>query len=97
MRLVTSITHLGLNEVGAASERIEAAGIDGVSTQENKHDPYLPLAFAATNTRQLGLRTSIAIAFSRSPMPVAMSPGTFRQRLKDDSPSVSGAEKFANA
>ena len=71
MRLVTSITHLGLNEVGAASKRIEAAGIDGVSTQENKHDPYLPLAVAATNTRQLGLRTSIAIAFSRSPMPVA--------------------------
>ena len=71
MRLVTSITHLDLNEVGAAAKRVEAAGIDGVSTQENKHDPYLPLAIAATNTRRLGLRTSIAIAFSRSPMPVA--------------------------
>ena len=71
MRTVTSVSHHGLNSVGEAARRIEATGIDGISTQENRHDPYLPLAVAATQTRSIGLRTSIAIAFSRSPMPVA--------------------------
>ena len=71
MKLVTSITHLDLNRVGENARRLEASGMDGVTTQENKHDPYLPLAVAATHTNTIGLRTSIAIAFARSPMPVA--------------------------
>jgi probable F420-dependent oxidoreductase len=71
MRVITSITHHDLNDVGQAAARVEALGLDGVSTQENRHDPYLPLAIAATHTHRIDLRTNIAIAFSRSPMPVA--------------------------
>jgi len=71
MRVFTSIAQHGLNAVEAAVRNLEAAGFDGVTTQENKHDPFLPLAIAATSTRRMRLQTSIAIAFSRSPMPVA--------------------------
>ncbi len=71
MRVITSITHHDLNAVGAAAARIEQSGLDGVSTQENRHDPFIPLAIAATHTQKINLRTSVAIAFSRSPMPVA--------------------------
>ena len=41
------------------------------SPQENRQDAFLPLAVAATHTESLELRTSIAIAFSRSPMVAA--------------------------
>ena len=71
MRVSTSITSLALNRVADETTRLEAAGFDVVTTQENRHDPFLPHAIAATATRKLALRTSIAIAFSRSPMPVA--------------------------
>ena len=73
MRLVTSISSSDLNSVAEVSGRIEAAGFDGVSTQDNRHDPFLPLAIAATSTSRLQLSTSVAIAFPRSPMVVAIT------------------------
>lgn len=71
MRVTTSITSYALNQVAGESRRLESLGFDSVSTQENRHDPFLPHAVAATATATLQLRTSIAIAFSRSPMAVA--------------------------
>ena len=38
---------------------------------ENQHDPFLPLAIAATATERVELLTGIAIAFARSPMSAA--------------------------
>ena len=46
-------------------------GYDGLWTAETQHDPYLPLAVAATATRRIKLGTNIATAFSRSPMIIA--------------------------
>ncbi len=71
MRLTTSITGHDLNKVGEIARNLENQGYFGVSTQENRFDPFLPHAIAATSTSTLQLRTSIAIAFSRSPMAVA--------------------------
>ena len=71
MQVITSITGQALKDVGAVANRIESAGYDGVSTQENRFDPFLPLVLAAVQTERLSLRTSIAIAFARSPMAVA--------------------------
>ncbi|MEM9651560.1 MAG: TIGR03617 family F420-dependent LLM class oxidoreductase [Actinomycetota bacterium] len=68
MRVETSLPNADLRTVGPMAAKLEAAGYDGVSTQENRHDPYLPLAVAAVNTTKLGLATSVAIAFPRSPM-----------------------------
>ena len=57
-----------IDEVGRAAESL---GFTGLWTSETKHDSFLPLAVAASSTRALDLGTSIAIAFSRSPMTTA--------------------------
>ncbi len=71
MRIVTTIPQNDLNDIPAAVARIEADGYDGVTTLENRHDPFLPLAVAAVHSTTLGLSTGVAIAFPRSPMAVA--------------------------
>jgi probable F420-dependent oxidoreductase len=58
----------GIDEVGRAAEDL---GFDGLWTSETKHDSFLPLAVAASGTRKLDFGTSVAIAFSRSPMTTA--------------------------
>ena len=71
MKINTGIPAHDLNAVGAAAQAAEANGFSGISTQENRQDPFLPLAVAAAHTSRLELRTSIAIAFARSPMVAA--------------------------
>jgi len=71
MRVMTTIPQHDLHQIPKAVREIEANGYDGVSTLENRHDPFLPLGIAAVNTQKLELSTGIAIAFSRSPMAVA--------------------------
>lgn len=71
MRVMTTIPQDDLSRIPEAVRSIEQKGYDGISTLENRHDPFLPLAVAATNSRTLQLSTGIAIAFSRSPMTVA--------------------------
>ncbi|MCK5923184.1 MAG: LLM class flavin-dependent oxidoreductase, partial [Methylococcales bacterium] len=68
---MTTIPQHDLHQIPKAVREIEANGYDGVSTLENRHDPFLPLGIAAVNTQKLELSTGIAIAFSRSPMTVA--------------------------
>ena len=71
MKVITGIPVQDLKAVGAAAQAAEATGFSGISTQENRQDPFLPLAVAAAHTEDLELRTSIAIAFARSPMVAA--------------------------
>lgn len=68
MKTLTSITGTDLNNIGASVADLEQRGFSGVTTQENRFNPFLPLAVAATQSRTLELRTSVAIAFARSPM-----------------------------
>ncbi len=68
MRVFTSLPQENLQKVGPAAQAIEAAGYTGVTTQENKHDPFLSLAVAGAATKRIELHTSVAIAFARSPM-----------------------------
>ena len=58
----------GIHEVARAAEDL---GFDGLWTSETKHDSFLPLAVAAGGTQRIDLGTSVAIAFSRSPMVAA--------------------------
>jgi probable F420-dependent oxidoreductase len=55
----------GMDEISRAAESL---GFAGLWTSETKHDAFLPLAVAAGGTQEIDLGTSIAIAFSRSPM-----------------------------
>src|SRR6267378_7395152 len=71
MRVFTTLPQENLGKIGLAAQAIEAAGYTGVSTQENKHEPFLSLAVAGAATRRIELHTGVAIAFARSPMAVA--------------------------
>ena len=71
MKIFTTLPQDDLKKVSAAAAAAESAGYDGVMTLENRHDPFLPLAVAATASEHLQLLTSVAIAFPRSPMVVA--------------------------
>jgi probable F420-dependent oxidoreductase len=57
---------------GHAAKEIEALGYDGVWAAETTRDPFLPLAIAASETDHLELGTSIAVAFARNPMNLAV-------------------------
>jgi hypothetical protein len=46
MRVFTTLPQENLTNVGAAAQAIEATGYTGVSTQENRHEPFLSLAVA---------------------------------------------------
>lgn len=71
MRVYTGLPQDDLNSVPKIARAIEEAGYDGVATQENRHNPFLSLAVAATSTSNLDIATSVAIAFARSPMATA--------------------------
>ena len=57
-----------LAQAGTSASKLEAAGYDGVMSIETAHDPFLPLLMAAQETERVELMTSIAVAFSRTPM-----------------------------
>ena len=71
MRVLTSLGTVPLRGAGDRASAAEAAGFDGVTTQENRHDPFLPLGAAALTTERVSLATNVLIAFPRSPMVVA--------------------------
>jgi probable F420-dependent oxidoreductase len=60
----------GIDQTARAAEDL---GFAGLWTSETKHDAFLPLAIAANETREIELGTSVAIAFSRSPMETAQT------------------------
>jgi probable F420-dependent oxidoreductase len=51
----------------------EDAGFDGLWSAEMFHDPFVPLAAAATQTSHIRLGTAIALAFVRSPWVTALA------------------------
>ena len=62
-----------LRKAGESARAAESLGFAGLWTSETKHDAFLPLAIAADETQTIQLGTSVAIAFSRSPMEVAQT------------------------
>ena len=71
MEIFTTLVQSDLRKVPAEIQRIERAGYNGVMTQENRHDPFLPLGVAAVNSERVQLSTGVAISFPRSPMVMA--------------------------
>jgi len=67
---VAMLTH-DLTQIPDYARKVEALGYDCLWSAETQHDPFLPLAVAATCTSQIKLGTSIAVAFPRSPMVLA--------------------------
>ena len=67
---VGMLTH-DLTSIPHYARKVEALGYDCLWSAETQHDPFLPLAVAATVTSRIKLGTSIAVAFPRSPMILA--------------------------
>lgn len=55
------------------AERSRRLGFDGFFTADTAHEPFLPIAAAATRAPGLDYGTSIAVAFPRSPMVTAQT------------------------
>ena len=89
MRVNYRLSSKELSGVAGEAAWAESMGDDGISSSETAHDPFLPLAMAATSTSKVILATSVAIAFPRSPMVTAhtsrdlqdLSQGRFRLGL----------------
>jgi probable F420-dependent oxidoreductase len=71
MLLDIGLPDYNLRAVPEYARKVEALGYDCLWTSETQHDPFLPLAVAATATSSIQLGTSIAVAFPRSPMVIA--------------------------
>src|SRR5262249_36870741 len=59
-------------EIGGQAKELEAADYDGAFGTETAHDAFLPLALAVAATERLEIGTSIAVAFARTPMTMAI-------------------------
>jgi alkanesulfonate monooxygenase SsuD/methylene tetrahydromethanopterin reductase-like flavin-dependent oxidoreductase (luciferase family) len=71
MRLDVGLMTFDLPSVADYARRAEAMGFGAIWSAETRHDPFLPLAVAASATTRIGLGTAIALAFPRSPMILA--------------------------
>jgi len=66
-------TPLHIADFAAGAAKAEDLGIDAVLVEETKDDPYQLLALGAAATSTIGIGTSVAMAFPRSPTITAMS------------------------
>ncbi len=66
-------TPLDIRSFAALAKQAEDLGLDAVLVEETKDDPFQLLALGATTTSRIGLGTSVAMAFPRSPTVTAMS------------------------
>lgn len=72
-------TGLALDRIAKDAQLVEAMGYERLVVEETKDDPFVLLALAAQATSTLGLGTSVAIAFPRSPAITAMSAWTLQK------------------
>ncbi len=72
MEIIASApARMGLGEIGDWAARMERIGFDVIHIAETIHDPFTIAAMALTHTKHLTVRTSMVLAFPRSPMIVA--------------------------
>ncbi|MFN3215707.1 MAG: LLM class flavin-dependent oxidoreductase [Acidimicrobiales bacterium] len=64
---------LPLAEVGAYAGRVEALGFDALHVPETVNDSLVVAALALEHTSTLVVRTSVTVAFVRSPMQLALT------------------------
>lgn len=66
-------TPLRIADFAPLAAKAEELGLDAVLVEETKDDPFQLLALGASTTSRIGLGTSVAMAFPRSPTVTAMS------------------------
>ena len=71
MKIDTQMRDVPFERMGEEALRFERMGFDCAWTFEADHNPFLPLALAASATRRMHVGTNIAVAFARSPFAMA--------------------------
>lgn len=72
MEIVASApAEMGLDEIGDWATRVEGLGFDTIHVSETVHDVFTVAAMALARTTRITVRTSMALAFPRSPMIIA--------------------------
>ena len=71
MKVDAEIAVASPGEAAPLAAKAEEYGFDCLWVNETKHDPFVQLAVAAGSTSRIGLGTSIALAFTRSPTTLA--------------------------
>jgi probable F420-dependent oxidoreductase len=79
MKLDVEVSSDSLVDIGVLSKRAEEYGFDCLWANEIKHDPFVQLALAATETKSINVGTSIALAFTRSPTTLAYAAWDLQQ------------------
>ncbi|HME18115.1 MAG TPA: TIGR03617 family F420-dependent LLM class oxidoreductase [Nitrososphaerales archaeon] len=71
MKIDAEIPADPLSDMPLLSRRAEEYGFDCLWVNETKHDPFVQLALAASQTRAIAVGSSVALAFTRSPTALA--------------------------
>lgn len=61
-----------LSEIPEQARFLDSIGFDGGFSAETTNDPFMPLVLAAEHSEKIDLMTSIAVAFARNPMTLAV-------------------------
>ena len=69
---VDANVYTDMKKTGSHASQLQSVGYDGLRVAELNHDPFLPLAIAAEHTDKIELLTSVAVAFARNPMTMAI-------------------------
>jgi probable F420-dependent oxidoreductase len=69
---IDAIIEGGARDTGRIAAHAETLGCDGIMIPEVAHDPFVPIALAASATSRIRLATGVAVAFARNPMNVAV-------------------------
>jgi probable F420-dependent oxidoreductase len=73
MKVTTGYGETWLGSIKHQVQAAEAAGFDGITTGELKHNSVLALTLAAEHTEHIELATGVTIAFPRSPYVMAQT------------------------
>lgn len=73
MKFDLNLVTASLAEMPERVEQARAAGYDGLFVAETRQDPFPALAIAGSRVKDIDLGSSIALAFTRSPMTTAVT------------------------
>ena len=73
MKFDLNLVTASMTDMPSRAREASAAGYDGLFVAETRQDPFIALAAAAEHAADLDLGTSIALAFTRSPMTTALT------------------------
>ena len=76
MKLDTSVLSPDLKSIAAEARHAESMGYDCLWSSETQHDPFLPLAVAATCTSRIKLGTAICLVVEHDPIVLAKTVAT---------------------